>query len=31
MASGFYDVRTRTVDARGQTSNWATAINASIS
>jgi len=28
MASGFYDIRTRTVDARGQTSNWATAINA---
>ena len=28
MASGYYDVRTRTVDARGQTSNWATAINA---
>ena len=24
MASGYYDVRTRTVDARGQTSNWAT-------
>ena len=28
MASGFYDIRTRTVDARGQTSSWATTINA---
>ena len=28
MASGFYDIRTRTIDGRGQMSSWATTINA---
>ena len=28
MAKGFYDIRTRTIDGRGQMSSWATTINA---